>query len=68
MYMCVCGFVQKSNTAVNCLISDNGKKSVPFSYDTTFNTLCPIGFYTVKFKPENCLLFTCSYFLEMNIT
>ena len=45
--MCVV-LCKKHNTAVNCLVSDNGKKSVPFSNDTTFNTLCRIGFCTAK--------------------
>ena len=44
----MCGFCAKSNTAVNCLVSDNSKKSIPFYHNSTFNTLCRIGFYTVK--------------------
>ena len=65
----MCGFCAKSNTAVNCLVSDNSKKSIPFSHNSTFNTLCRIGFYTVKvyqilYQNLNQFMKTQEYLLE----
>ena len=54
----MCGFCAKK-VILQSIVSFQiiAKKSIPFSHNSTFNTLCRIGFYTVNIWPSFALDF-----------
>ena len=57
----MCGFCAKSNTAVNCLVSDNSKKSIPFPTIVHSILYVVLDFTLLKFLSDSISKFKSIY-------